>query len=982
MNLVERGDEFSIMESMLDSCAVGHGGVLLVSGPVASGKTALLRAFGDRATAAGALYLQATASEAESDLPLGVMGQLLLGAGLLGADSRRAARLFGLVADAAQPRGQGELPDVAMNEIPELCGIVLGKARESTVVLGIDDVHHADRQSLECLLYLARRLDVSRILVVLGENSGFLAGNTRLRIDLLRLSGCRNIRLRPLQRQGVAEMISGCGEPGWRTRKLVTQLHQMGGGSPLLTRALIEDHRASGAADGPGTADATRGPGADLVPGEAFVQAVATALYRSDLATRRTAWALAVAGPDVSLAELVEVLGGSRESLHRSLRALNGAGLLDAGWFRHDAGRAAVLRSMDPADRSRLEARFAQVLHDHGAAATVVVRHLMAAGTVDAPWALRTLIEAAERALADDEVDLALACLRVARDSRTDARQALGIRAALTRAAWRVNPSSVAQHLPELFTAALDGRLGTRDADELVGHLLWFGQVKRALDVLRAAEQHGTEPFGQPGPGTPHRHDCPRRWMTYAYPGLPASARACLGDDPQHETPEHAAPEHAPCRARSPHQRAATLMKAVLDGARGTQGTRGARRVAGTDEEVVVRAEQILQSTRLDDSTLTALLTALNSLLLADRLDTAAYWCETLRKEAAERRAPMWQALLVSAKARIELRTGALAAADESARSALTLVPADGWGVAVASPLATSVFTRTAMGRLDEAAAQLSVPVPDPAFQTPDGLLYLRARGHYYLAAGRPYAALDDFLTCGDLMTRWEFDLPALVPWRTDAAEAHRALGDTGRARALAEEQLALVGRRSGWARAASLRVLASTLSAGHRPPLLGEAIEILRDRGHRLELAGATDELARAQRELGKSGQARALARKAQRLAEECGMPVPPARPADARGPHPAEQPWSSGSRRHPDELSNAELRVATLAVRGHTNRQIADKLCITISTVEQHLTRAYRKLDVQRRADLAAKLSPLAGPGGREGPATRDACDRLHVG
>ncbi|WP_079143542.1 helix-turn-helix transcriptional regulator [Streptomyces luteocolor] len=974
MNLVERGEEFSIMENMLDACAAGHGGVVLVSGPVASGKTALLRAFGARATAAGALYLQATASNAESDLPLGVMGQLLLGAGLPGADARRAERLVDVIAGTAQSRrAAGERPAVAMDEIPELCGIVLEMSRERPVVLAIDDVHHADGYSLECLLYLARRLDVSRILVVLGENSGFLAGNTRLRIDLLRLPGCRNIRLGPLQRQGVAEMISVFGEqevPGWGTRKLVSELLEMGGGSPLLTRALIEDHRARA---GRARRDDHHAPATGiassltLVPGESFVQAVATCLYRSDLATRRTAWALAAAGSDVSLAELMEILGTSRESLHRSLRALNEAGLLDGGWFRHEAGRAAVLRSLEPADRARVEARCAQVLHEHGASPTAVVPHLIAAGTVDAPWALRTLIDAAERALADDEVDLALTCLRVARDTCTDPRQALEIKAAFTRAGWRVNPSSVAQHLPELTAAALDGRLGTRHADELVGHLLWFGQVERALDVLDASERHGSESWAQPGPGTPARHDCPRRWMTYAFPGLPPSARTCLGASPEHTTPEHALPQHAESPARGPHQRAVTLIKALLDGA---------------GDDVVVRAEQILQSTRLDDGTLAALLVAVNSLVLADQLETAAFWCGTLLAEAAERRAPMWQALLASAKGRIELRAGGLLAAQESARTALALVPADGWGVSVASPLATAVFAKTAMGRLDEAAAQLSVPVPDPAFQTPDGLLYLRARGHYYLAAGRPYAALDDFLTCGDLMTRWELDLPALVPWRTDAAEAHLSLGDDDRARALAEEQLALFGRDSGWVRAVSLRVLAGALRAGHRPPLLGEAVEILRDRGHRLELVRATEELARAQRELGKTGQARALARKAQQLAEECGVPVPRMpHTADTGSPHPAEQPWSSGNRRHPDELSNAELRVATLAVRGHTNRQIADKLCITISTVEQHLTRAYRKLDVQRRADLAAKLGPLAGPGGREGPATHDAGDRMHV-
>ncbi|MFC8124122.1 ATP-binding protein [Streptomyces sp. NPDC057302] len=969
MNLVDRGEEFSIMDGMLDASMAGHGGVLLVSGAVASGKTALLRAFGERASAAGALSLQATASEAESDLPLGVMGQLLLGADLPGADAKRAARLVDLMAVAAQiRRAEGVLPPVVMNEIPKLCGIVLEQARERPVVLSIDDVHHADGHSLECVLYLARRLDASRILVVLGENSGFLAGNTRLHVDLLRLPGCRNIRLGPLERHGVAEMISGYGGEGWGTRQLVSELHRTGGGSPLLTRALIEDRLATADDGGCGSAA--------LVPGDAFAQAVTTGLFRSDAATRNTAWALAAVGQDVPLAELVEVLGTSRESVHRSLRALNDAGLLDSGWFRHEAGRAAVLRSMEPAHRARLEARVAQVLHEHGEAATVVVQHLIAAEPIDAPWALSTLLEAAERALADDEVELALTCLRAARDTCTDARQSVAIRVALTRAGWRLNPATVARHLPELTADALDGGLGNRHTGELVGHLLWFGQVDPALEILGAAEREGagTELCGHPDAGAARGLDCVRSWMAYEYPGLPGSARARA---------RHAdAERRSRTPARSPHQRAATLMKAVLDGA---------------GDDVVVRAEQILQSTRLDDSTLTALVVALNSLVLSDHLDTAGFWCETLYKEAAERGAPMWQALLAAVRARVELRLGALAAAERSAQLAITLVPPEGWGVAVASPIATSVYAKTAMGRLDEAAAQLGVPIPEMALHTPDGLLYLRARGHYYLAAGRPYAALDDFHTCGDLMTRWEFDLPALVPWRTDAAEAHVLLGDDERARTLAQEQLALAGGATAgtaWTRGLSLRVLASALHPGRRLPLLGEAIDTLRERGHRVELARATDELARAHRELGNGGQARALARKAQQLGRECGVPVPRVSPvADAGNSLPAEQPWPSGARRKADDLSDAELRVATLAARGHTNRQIADKLFITISTVEQHLTRAYRKLAVQRRADLAAKLGPVpmtvAGPGRREGhregrrEGRQDggACDRLRV-
>jgi DNA-binding CsgD family transcriptional regulator len=51
---------------------------------------------------------------------------------------------------------------------------------------------------------------------------------------------------------------------------------------------------------------------------------------------------------------------------------------------------------------------------------------------------------------------------------------------------------------------------------------------------------------------------------------------------------------------------------------------------------------------------------------------------------------------------------------------------------------------------------------------------------------------------------------------------------------------------------------------------------------------------------------------------------------------------------------LSDAERRVAALAAQGQTNREISRRLFITVSTVEQHLTRVYRKLGVARRLDL----------------------------
>ena len=55
---------------------------------------------------------------------------------------------------------------------------------------------------------------------------------------------------------------------------------------------------------------------------------------------------------------------------------------------------------------------------------------------------------------------------------------------------------------------------------------------------------------------------------------------------------------------------------------------------------------------------------------------------------------------------------------------------------------------------------------------------------------------------------------------------------------------------------------------------------------------------------------------------------------------------------------LTKQETRVAGMAARGLTNRQIAEALFLTRRTVELHLSGAYRKLGIAGRADLAGAL------------------------
>ncbi len=149
-----------------------------------------------------------------------------------------------------------------------------------------------------------------------------------------------------------------------------------------------------------------------------------------------------------------------------------------------------------------------------------------------------------------------------------------------------------------------------------------------------------------------------------------------------------------------------------------------------------------------------------------------------------------------------------------------------------------------------------------------------------------------------------------------------------------------------------ALRLLADLADPRRKVAILNNAVTLQRLTGDRLELARSLAALGSAQRAVGETGPARQALYQALRLAEQCGA-APLHRSllsteADASPVPPAEEAE--------DPLTAAERRVASLASWGHSNREIADQLCVTVSTVEQHLTRIYRKLNVTGRAELPA--------------------------
>jgi DNA-binding NarL/FixJ family response regulator len=65
------------------------------------------------------------------------------------------------------------------------------------------------------------------------------------------------------------------------------------------------------------------------------------------------------------------------------------------------------------------------------------------------------------------------------------------------------------------------------------------------------------------------------------------------------------------------------------------------------------------------------------------------------------------------------------------------------------------------------------------------------------------------------------------------------------------------------------------------------------------------------------------------------------------------ARKPRASG------ELTPSEQRVVELAAKGLSNKEIAQELVVTLNTVETHLSRAYSKLGIRSRSQLAGVLS-----------------------
>jgi DNA-binding CsgD family transcriptional regulator len=264
------------------------------------------------------------------------------------------------------------------------------------------------------------------------------------------------------------------------------------------------------------------------------------------------------------------------------------------------------------------------------------------------------------------------------------------------------------------------------------------------------------------------------------------------------------------------------------------------------------------------------------------------------------------------------------------------------------------VYLDAYAGRLDAVHAAVGPRPAEPVI----GAIWSRCVGLAELAAGDPDAAAGHLVEAVEAFDDVDFREPAIWRVEGDAIEAAVLTGrvDWAERRLAAFEAHAerssipwnhTVSRRCcGLLRAATgeLQDAALTLEqvlADDRCPMPFE-------RGRTLLLYG------RVLRRCKQKRQARTALEGAVAIFARLG--------ADAWTTSAEEELGRVAVRRAPVELSTTELRIASLAASGLSNREIAAQVFVSRKTVEANLARVYRKLGISSRAQLGRALDAIS--------------------
>ena len=784
----------------------------------------------------------------------------------------------------------------------------------------VDDLHWADEPSLRWLVYLARRLEGLPLLLLIGTRPPVQANTPALVTELL--ADPLGVVIHPggLGQESAAALAHE--RLGVEPDAIFSAALQTGsGGNPLFLVALLDALWREGTAP-----TAEQAPRVLQLGPQAVSRGVATRLARLHADATGLLRAAAILGDRTELS-LAAALGGlDPKAALTAASALVSADLLrheNPLEFTHPVVRTAVLEEMSADERTRAHHRAAEILLERGArleqAATYLVRTIPAGD----PFVIETLRRAASSSLAQGAPDASVVYLRRALEEppalgeRGDLLGELGI------AEMTIDARSSAEHLRQSLDEIHDP---TRRPEIVIAYantLNLEGHRRReAADLLqRTRERLGPQD---------------------SVLGERLTALLVIACQFEPELYPIAAAQIREYANRGAEATGLMLVIGAIDAAR-----RGDSRARAVDfGQRAIASDLVRHEDRLN------LVSAFAALAMAgdvERAEQALAHVIAVAQRRGDRLAAashqLWRGLVRYEKGELLLAEEDLVYVDSTPLGQLS--------TAAAYRAGFHAHVLLERGETDDAAALVAAISID---DLPVGhhIQFLYARGESASRQREWERALADFRQAGSSAESVEIHNPAFVPWRSQAALALHQLGRTEEARALAREELAL-SRRWGAPRTVGISLRALGLVEGGQAgeQLLREAVDVLADSPARLEHARALVDLGALLRRGNSRSEARKLLRQGVDLAHRCGATALVTRANEelaATGAHPRTVLLSGL-----DALTASERRVAQMAAEELSNKEIAQALFVTVKTVEQHLGRVYRKLDIRSRRSSA---------------------------
>jgi ATP/maltotriose-dependent transcriptional regulator MalT len=967
--LVGREDSLALLAAALQRAATGTPGLVVVAGETGVGKTALVQEF--LATAGASVLAGVCVPVAGEPLPYAALTQALRrarGHGVVRQEVGRSPELARLL-PGAPPDPEVAEPTAAsrVRLFQAVLGLLERMGAGGPVVHVVEDVHWADPATLDLLAFLATNLTDERVLLLMTYRTEEVADTDALATwlaELGRLRSAEVLRLGRLDRGQASELVARLlgAEPD---PDLLAATLERSAGNPLFVEQLV----LSG--DGPGALPGT-------LPGT-LRDLLRARVGRLPEGTRGVLRAASVVGRVASVPLLARTGGADVATVEELLRPALAARVLevrgdDRIGFQHPAFQEVVYAELLPAERARLHRAAAEALAEQPEPSAEVVgevaRHWHRAG--DLARALDAAVRAGEAsegiyAFADARASYTRALELLDQVPSAYDRVQLAARAAEcahlvgdTEAALRLAGSALAQVSDPADRARLHERLGSY-------HFLAGDgpaaerSFREALALLPPGDTSVLAARAQAGLGLYYaawsRFDeadvaCAEALRIAAEVGAPREegvARNALGvvaagrGNPDEALRQLRASLGTALELEQPGDVASAYVN--LSHVLGLAGR--------LDEVVSLARDGLAQLTRYGQDRQNGSLLLVNAsiaLVGSGRLAEAEEVIAT-----ALRRQPrgIMAAPVFLMAARIRLAEGDLDVARDHADQARLVIEAEDAPVAwLREAVETGAEVELWAGRPVAALAAVTdgleviAGTDEERFAT--GLLALGLR-----ALADDAAVRRDPASRAERRSRREELLGTLA--RTRAGIGDQALPETAVLDQVCDAELARLDEAAAaplWANVAGAwRDLGRPFPAAYAG--WREAEELLRD-GVSAPATAALRRVHAASRELG----ARRLVEEVEALARWYRLDLLPVVPAQRREEPAAEALAAYG-------LTARELEVLTALAEGHSNKEIAEEMFISVKTASVHVSNILRKLDVGGRQD-AARIAHRLGIGG----------------